>query len=186
MPRLILINGAPGSGKSTLAATIAQDAPLTLALDVDGIKHALGGWDEDPVRSGLHARRLAVAVAREHLLAGFDVVVGQYLARTEFIETLEQLAAECGASFHEFVLELDALALAGRLAERTANPDRPEHDINNRLVAPDHADDLVRSLQGLRRSRPDAVWIDARGPLDATAGLIRAHLDRTPPAEEHR
>ena len=67
---------------------------MTLALDVDGIKHSLGRWHEDPLASGLHARRLAIALAREQLSAGYDVVVGQYLARTDFIEDLERLAAE--------------------------------------------------------------------------------------------
>jgi hypothetical protein len=89
MARLILLNGAPGSGKSTLAELLAQDRPLMLPIDVDGIKHSLGSWSEDTWASGLHARRLTVALAREQLGAGHDVVVGQYLARTEFIEALE-------------------------------------------------------------------------------------------------
>lgn len=118
MPRLVLINGAPGSGKSTLAEALARDHPMALALDVDGIKHALGHWEEDLPAAGLHARRLSLALAREQLSAGYDVVVGQYLARTDFIEDLERLAGELGARFFEFVLDLDARPLAERLAGR--------------------------------------------------------------------
>jgi len=173
MPRLILINGAPGSGKSTVAAALAHDESLTLALDVDAIKHALGRWEDDPIRSGLHARHLSIAVAREQLRTGFDVVVGQYLAKTAFIEELEHVAFEGDAEFYEFVLDVDPDTLADRIAARTTNPDRPEHDINNRLVRPDDAVDLVRSLEGLRQTRPAAIWIDARGSLQTTTAAIR-------------
>ena len=48
MTRLVLINGAPGSGKSTLADGLAQNQPMTLALDVDVIKHSLGRWSDVP------------------------------------------------------------------------------------------------------------------------------------------
>jgi predicted kinase len=176
MTRLVLSNGAPGSGKSTLAAALAQEQPMTLALDVDALKHSLGRWDDDLLASGLHARRLALALAREHLDAGYDVVVGQYLARTEFIEDLERLAVEVEATFVELVLELDAPSLADRLAARSSAPTRREHVVNDRLVEPDDADRLVASLEPLRDSRPDALWVDGRGSLPSTLDLVRAAL----------
>ena len=177
MTRLVLINGAPGSGKSTLADGVAQNQPMTLALDVDVIKHSLGGWSDDPLASGLHARRLSLALAREQLNAGYDVVLGQYLARTPFIEDLERLAAEVDAQFFEFVLDLNAPALAERLAGRSSAPSRPEHMANNSMVGPGDADLLVRSLESLRETRPGAVWIDARGSLPSTLHLLRAALN---------
>jgi predicted kinase len=174
--RLVLINGAPGSGKSTLAHGLAQDQPMTLALDVDGIKHSLGHWREDLLVSGLHARRLSLALAREQLSAGYDVVLGQYLARTDFIEGLDRLASELDARFFEFVLDLNPAALAERLAGRSSAPSRPEHMVNSSLVRPDDASPLVKSLEGLRETRPRAVWIDARGSLLSTLDLLRAAL----------
>jgi predicted kinase len=176
MTRLVLINGAPGSGKSTLAAALAHDAPLALALDVDVIKHSLGHWGDDLLASGLHARRLSLALAREQLSAGYDVVIGQYLARTPFIEDLEGLAAEVDARFSEVVLDLDAAALADRLEDRSRTPSRPEHAANDDLVGPGDAERLVESLAGLHEARPNAVWIDARGSLPSTLELLRAAL----------
>ena len=176
MSCLVLINGAPGSGKSTLADALSEGQPMTLALDVDAIKHSLGCWDDDHLASGLHARRLALALAREQLCAGHDVVIGQYLARPDFIEALEHLTAEVHARFFEFILRLDAATLAQRLADRANTPSRPEHVVNNDLVTPDDAEHLVTSLERLRATRPRAVWVDARGSLPTTLDLLRAEL----------
>lgn len=176
MACLVLINGAPGSGKSTLARGVSQSIPMALALDIDQIKHSLGQWEHDMQVSGLHARRLALAVIEVHLRSGYDVVVGQYLARTEFIEALQECARHCAASFHEFVLDIDAVQLAQRLRARSESPSRPEHAINNELVRPADAPRLVESLAGLRRTRPNAVWIDNSASADDTLTVILAAL----------
>ena len=97
-----------------------------VALDVDGMKHALPDWERDPIESGIRAREQALDAAEVHLRAGRDVVLGQYLARTPFIEALEQLANRCGARFAEFVLDVGVADLAARLRGRAVAPDRPE------------------------------------------------------------
>ncbi|CAM3867975.1 AAA family ATPase [Tsukamurella ocularis] len=181
--RLILINGAPGSGKSSIAAALAHDDPAMVALDVDRLKHALPAWDRVPIESGIRAREQALDAAEVQLRAGLDVVLGQYLARTAFIEALELLAHRCGARFAEFVLELGAEELAARLEARIAAPDRPEHAVNNRLVGATDADALVASLEPLHVARPNAVWIDASGSLPVTVGRVR---DALPDGGTHR
>lgn len=160
-PTLMLLNGAPGSGKSTLAAALAARTPYALALDIDTVKHSLGGWEDDLQASGLQARRLAVALIRQHLGDGHDVVLGQYLARPPFLEELEQLAAQCGARFVEVALILEADTLAERLRARRRRPDRPEQSANDRHVGPEEASELVASIERVLRRRPQARRLDA-------------------------
>ncbi len=152
---------------------------MTLALNIDELKHSLGRWDKDPSASGLHARRLTLALASEQMRAGFDLVIGQYLARISFIEDLERLAEGHGARFYEFVLDLDAATLSKRLAERVNDPDRPEHAVNNRLVSPNDATALIQTIESLRQSRPRALWVNAAGSPSSTLDTLRTAL-RTP------
>lgn len=173
-PTLTLLNGAPGSGKSTLAALLAEERPLAFALDIDAIKHALGGWDENLTRSGLQARRLATAMISQHLADGYDVVLGQYLARTPFLEQLEQLAAAHGARFVEVALILDEQTLAKRLQQRRDHPDRPEQTRNDRLVGPEQAGELVSSIEEVLAKRPAARRLDASASVEETLSAVRA------------
>ena len=176
-PALLLLNGAPGSGKSTLAALLAARRPLALALDVDQLKHSLGGWEEDLHRSGLQARRLALALAGRHLADGHDVLIGQYLARPAFLDQLAQLAAEAGARVVEAALVADAATLAARLAVRRAAPDRPEQAANDRHVGPADVAAHVTALDALLRGRPHVHRLDAALPLEKLVRVLGGVLD---------
>lgn len=105
------------------------------------------------------------------------MVIGQYLARTPFIDELAALASAVEAEFREFVIDMTEDALRGRLSHRIAGPTRPEHDVNNRLVGPDDAARLISSLEHLRLARPHAVWVDGTGSLENTLGLLRRFLE---------
>jgi predicted kinase len=178
VPRLVLVNGAPGCGKSTISDALARDNRMMLALDIDRIKHSLGRWNEDPAASGMQARRLALALVREQLRCGLDVVVGQYLARPTFIETLGQAASQVDAQFVELILHLDAPVLAARLAERVRAPDRAEHVVNNTFVGPEDACALADSIVRLRRLRPYAHLVDARGSVSDVLARVKSVLAR--------
>ncbi len=104
MPRLIVVNGPPGCGKSTLAQMYADEHFLALNLDIDRLRSSLGRWRDDPQAAGPLARAIALAAARTHLTAGHDVVIPQFLGRTEFLDQLEDLACETGAAFDHIVL----------------------------------------------------------------------------------
>ena len=127
MARLILLNGPPGSGKSTLAQAYVDDHPLALNLDIDLVRRLLGQWQEHQEASGLLAREMALAMAREHLRAGHDVVIPQYVARLHFIEQVEELAVECNAEFHEIVLLGNRDASLRRVVRRSEEAAVPAH-----------------------------------------------------------
>lgn len=173
MARLVLLGGPPGSGKSTVAARLAAELPRTVAVDVDVIKHGLDSWAPDPAAAGLEARDVALRRCRELLRAGMNVVVAQYLARTTFIEALAVLAADEAVGFVEIVLVLDADTLAARLGSRAERPDRREHVVNNVLVGPEAAGDLVAALDSVLAARPWTHRVFAGGSLDQTVAAVR-------------
>jgi predicted kinase len=118
VPKLILLNGPPAVGKSTVARRYAEDHPLTLVLEIDTVRGLLGGWLDDPHRSGWAARMIALAMARTHLEAGHDVIVPQLLTRREYVELLRDTARTAGAAFHEIALIDPREVVLDRLEQR--------------------------------------------------------------------
>lgn len=136
---------------------------MALALDIDAIRYAIGDWQVQMPESGRAARRIAAAMAREHLGWGHDVFVSQYLGDPRFIVELETVASAVGAEWVEIVLLVDVVALARRLQARKDSPDRAEHAINNELAGPDQAATFVDSMAALTEKRARAARVDASG-----------------------
>ncbi|MDT4924332.1 MAG: hypothetical protein QOG01_2045 [Pseudonocardiales bacterium] len=135
MARLIVLNGPPGIGKSTLAQRYVDDHPLALNLDIDSIRRLLGGWRDDAPKAGLVARVLTLTMARQHLADGYDVVLPQFLGRPQFLQQAEEVAADVGAAFFEFVLMDNRDDVLRRFAERSAAAREPAHVEAGQLVA---------------------------------------------------
>ncbi|PRY56544.1 AAA family ATPase [Glycomyces artemisiae] len=179
MPRLILLNGAPAVGKSTLARRYAADRPLALVLDLDQLRRTLGRWRDDPGGAGLRARSIAVAMVREHLAAGYDVVVPQLVGRVEFIERLAAAAAESGAGFDEVYLRDDADRLVRRFAERAQAAVDPVHVEAREIL--DGGEARLREyherMEALVRERPQAIGVESvPGDVEATYRRLLAAI----------
>lgn len=182
-PRLVLLNGLPGSGKSTLAGRWAAEHPPAVVVDVDVVRARLDHADPADVTAGLLAREVAVEQARGLLLAGRDVLVPQFLARTPFVETLAALASATGARFVEVCLDVDLHVAAARLAVRSRRAERPEHALAAELLAraggPQALTDKHSRMRDLVRSRPGThVVRTVDGDPDAGYRALLALLAR--------
>jgi len=179
MARLVLLNGAPGVGKSTISALVAGRLPRAIAIDVDDLKHALPSWPSDRKAAGRLARAQAVETAREQLAAGSDVVIAQYVARSDFVDELEAGAGDLGASFHELVLMVPASELRRRIAERSAT-DEPRKE---GPIAPSDATALIEALNAFVQQRPRADTVDASGSQEQTVANVIEALEHGDPED---
>lgn len=185
MAHLVLINGAPGSGKSALARRYVTEHPLALSLDIDVVRGLLGGWLDHAAEAGQLARRMAIAMAREHLRSGHDVVVPQFLGRLEFILSLERLATETAVAFVEVALLSSAQEVEERFRRRTAESDLQAHRDAAALLARGGGTralaDMCDALLAVVAARPRTIALATRvGDLDqAYADLLAAIEART-------
>jgi predicted kinase len=176
VPSLIVLNGPPGIGKSELARRYVGDHPLALNLDIDVVRELLGQWAQYREQAGLLVRQLALGMARAHLLAGFDVVIPQYLGRLRFLEELDALAGELGIVLREFVLLDTRENSLSRWATRqaldpTAGPSTEAADLRNEELTGELYDRLLSVLQ----ARPAVVVI--RSEEGRPAAAYQALLD---------
>ena len=157
----------------------AEEQPLALCLDIDLLRRSLGRWDEHPRQSGLLARELAVAAARTHLLSGHAVVVPQFLGRLEFVERLESLAREVGATFRHVALMDSKQNAIARFLARAAAPEALGQHREAAALAGGEAG-LARmydALLAVLAARPDAVVVPSvAGDLDGTRLRLRTAL----------
>jgi predicted kinase len=182
MARLILLNGPPGVGKSTLANRYVRDHSLAFCLDVDGVRRLIGRWQEHQLESGLLARAMAAEMARVHLEGGHDVVVPQFLGRSDFIEQLQDVSAKAGASFLEIALMDSRDSAILRFAARAQDPALAAHHQDAERMAGGSSGlaNMYDELQRLISSRPHTIVIPTRyGEADRAYQDLLAVLNET-------
>lgn len=173
MADLILLNGPPASGKSTMAERYIDANPFALNLDIDVLRRLIGRWAENPEAAGLAARSMALALAGPHLAAGHNVIVPQFLGRTDFIQQLDDVAAEAGARFVEVALWLDRPEAIAAFTQRSAAPTSPAHRDAALLVERSSRPDPVGSMYD------EFVAVIERRPQTIRVAVIRTDIDTT-------
>jgi predicted kinase len=179
---LVLVNGPPASGKSTVAAALVARRPLALNLDIDLVRGLLGAWRDDPLGSGLAARRLALAMAATHVEQGHDVVVPQFLAREQFIDDLAAIAAGAEVRFVEVALWLTRDEAVQAFQRRSAAALTQQHrdaaaDVERAGGVPT-LEAMYDAWHDLVSRRPQSRRVTVvEGDVDGTVARIEAILD---------
>lgn len=158
-----------------MARRYVDEHPLTLLVDIDGLRTQLGQWDRLE-ESRTMARQLALELARAHLLSGHDVVVPQYVGRVEFIERLDALALTCEAEFVEIVLVAEPTVAIERFRRRrdaltSSAGMHPEADVGEAEV--EHVvGDAVDRLAHICDGRPTTRQVPADADVATTYRVL--------------
>jgi len=139
----------------------------------------MGRW-ADHDESRLLARDLALVLVDAHLRAGHDVVLPQYLGRTDFIVALEQVAKRLDVEFIEVLVQDDEESVVARFRERRhalveLGQPHPEADLDDEDVPSAIADSFER-LRGVASERPQHRRIAIGEDVERTYEALRRVL----------
>jgi hypothetical protein len=152
------------------------DQELAVVVEIDALRTSIDGWQEDD-SSKLEARRLALEVADAHLRGGYDVMVPQYLGRTEFIDDLEGTARGADAAFVELHLQATEDDVVARFEARRGElrgADHPEHEVQDVRAAVAEA---MGRLERVTQARPAMTTLTALADPDLTLAALVATLE---------
>ena len=109
----------PGSGKSRLAAEVVMLRARARVVDIDDLRVRFDDWQTQRATMAA-ARERACDLIAEHLAAGDDVIVPQFVSRPEFVARLRSIAATHRASWIEVVVDVETVIAVGRFRSRRA------------------------------------------------------------------
>jgi len=146
-------------------------------VEIDALRTSIEEWRKDD-SSKLEARRMAIDVADAHLRRGYDVMVPQYVGRTEFIKELELAASAAGGEFVELHLLADEDEDVARFEARRAalqGSDHPEHEVDDVRASITEA---MGRLELVSQTRAGISTITAHEDEDRTLADLTTVLDR--------
>ena len=109
----------PGSGKSQLADEVAMLRAGARVVDIDGLRVMLEDWQTSPATMAV-ARDHACELISDHLVSGDDVIVPQFVGRSEFVARLRSIAASHSASWIEVLVDVETETAVRRFQTRRA------------------------------------------------------------------
>lgn len=185
MARLIHLNGAPGVGKSTIAEQYVAGRFGVLNCDIDRLRCLVGGWQEDFDGVGALVRPVALAMIREHLDSGHDVVLPQMLANESERARFSRAALDAGHDYLHILLQVGAGEARERFDGRCLH--HPLHAVVSRSVDEQGGGQVIDDLERrLARSAvtTGAVVVDASGEIAVTLQrVVAAVQDSTGPPD---
>lgn len=138
-PRLILLYGFASSGKTTLAKKYTDEHPLSIAVEGDQIISMMGQWRKHEEKARELVFEHTKSIVKNHLSAGYDVLLPYLLTNPDHTKKFEILAKELSIPFYEIYIEIkrddaiERLLARGEWGEedspKLTNNDLPE--INN-------------------------------------------------------
>ncbi|AWF99292.1 AAA family ATPase [Clavibacter michiganensis] len=160
-PHCIFLNGLPGSGKSTFARSFIESRRGWLNLDVDVIRGLLGTFHVDFLSAGAEVQPLALAVLREQIAAGGNVIFPQLFFVPEEARPFEEAVVAGGGHVHRVLLK-EETAECWRRVEGRANR-APSGSVEQKILTMLSASGGVDELQRIETQL--FAWMDLPEPL---------------------
>lgn len=174
-PKLIVLNGFAASGKTTIAKQYIAEHSMAMALEADMLVDNIGDWTNHREEVRQIAFKLTKVMIQTYLPSGHDVILPYIITDAKEVQELEQIAAECGAGYYEFVLHNERYEAIARLLKRgkwgeATSPPLSEKDMPE-------IESLMDRMETALRMRPDAIKIQLKDQdLDVVYRQLLRHL----------
>lgn len=172
----VFLNGLPGSGKSTYARSFVTARRGWLNLDVDLLRGLLGTASVDFVQAGAEVQPLAVAMLREQIASGGNVIFPQLFFVPAEASAFEDAVVAVGGTVRRAILQEDVGECWRRVETRArrAPADSVESRIHRLLADAGGKEELERISQQLSAwsylADPPVV-LTSRTPHEEVAAL---------------
>ena len=161
--QLLLLTGSPGCGKSTVAPLVADDAPLSVCLDLDWFFAKVRSGALEPWQEAAHQQNRVVLSAAASAVATFTA--GGYFTVADGILypfMLDLFVSACeplGIELNYAVLSAPLSVVLSRVQTRTIEPEHFGALADERVV-----EDLWRKFEEHDLERRHWVEVDDRSP----------------------